>query len=108
MRKVFLSGYAKLPDNTTAQKLYDHLVVVVTAQVPDGKILDADCTMATGLGRQFIQELLTGYDLNRGPEPLLDMLNRSYYGHLRKALQTCLKNICTQFSDLMRKEAAQH
>ena len=29
--KVFLSGYAKLPDNTTAQKLYNHLVLVVTA-----------------------------------------------------------------------------
>ena len=28
--KVFLSGYAKLPDNTTAQKLYNHLVLVVT------------------------------------------------------------------------------
>ena len=59
--KVFLSGYAKLPDNTTAQKLYNHLVLVVTAESSTGTILDADCTMATELGRRFIRELLVGY-----------------------------------------------
>lgn len=48
--KVFLSGYAKLPDNTTAQKLYNHLVLVVTAESSTGTILDADCTMATRVG----------------------------------------------------------
>ncbi|MCI5498122.1 MAG: DUF3870 domain-containing protein [Clostridiales bacterium] len=102
MRKVFLSGYAKLPDNTTAQKLYNHLVLVVTAEVPDGTILDADCTMATELGRRFIRELLVGYDLRRGPEPLAELLSQSYYGHLRKALQTCIKGICLQFGELAR------
>ena len=67
--KVFLSGYAKLPDNTTAQKLYNHLVLVVTAESSTGTILDADCTMATELGRRFIRELLVGYALPRGPAP---------------------------------------
>ena len=92
--KVFLSGYAKLPDNTTAQKLYNHLV------------LDADCTMATELGRRFIRELLVGYALTRGPDPLVERLNQSYYGHLRKALQTCIKGICLQYGELSRSSAA--
>ena len=73
--KVFLSGYAKLPDNTTAQKLYNHLVLVVTAESSTGTILDADCTMATELGRRFIRELLVGYALTRGPDPLVERLN---------------------------------
>ena len=98
MPKVFLSGYAKLPDNTTAQKLYSHLVLVVTAEMPGGIIQDADCTMATELGRRFIRELLTGYDLHRGPEPLVE---------LRKALQTCIKGICLQFGELNRAAAKQ-
>ena len=71
MPKVFLSGYAKLPDNTTAQKL------------------------------------LTGYDLHRGPEPLVELLNQTYHGHLRKALQTCIKGICLQFGELNRAAAKQ-
>ena len=95
METVFLSGYAKLPDNTTAQKLYNHLVLVVTVQ-------DADCTMATELGRRFVRELLTGYDLNQGPDALVETLSRTYYGHLRKALQTCFKGICAQFSEIQR------
>ena len=96
MPKVFLSGYAKLPDNTTAQKLYSHLVLVVTVEMPGGIIQDADCTMATELGRRFIRELLTGYDLHRGPEPLVELLN-----------QTCIKGICLQFGELNRAAAKQ-
>ena len=55
MPKVFLSGYAKLPEHTTAQKLYSHLVLVATVDLPQGTVLDADCTMATQLGREFIR-----------------------------------------------------
>ena len=73
------------------KKLYNHLVLVVTAESSTGTILDADCTMATELGRRFIRELLVGYALTRGPDPLVERLNQSYYGHLRKALQTCIR-----------------
>jgi hypothetical protein len=104
MRQVFLSGYAKLPDNTTAQKLYHQLVLVVTAEYPQGTITDADCTMATELGRRFVRDLLVGYDLRQGPDALLTKLNRSYYGHLRRALQTCIKGICAQYADICRTE----
>ena len=48
-------------------KLYTHLVLVATVELPQGTILDADCTMATQLGREFIRELLTGYDPAPGP-----------------------------------------
>lgn len=102
MDTIFLSGYAKLPDNTTAQKLYSHLVLVVTVRVPEGIIQDVDCTMATELGRRFVRELLTGYDLRQGPDPLVEALSRSYYGHLRKALQTCFKGICAQYGEYLR------
>lgn len=106
MRKVFLSGYAKLPDNTTARKLYDHLVLVVTTEIPGGRILDADCTMATELGRSFIRELLVGYDLGRGPEPMIEELARCYHGHLRKALQTCIKGVCIQYAEVAKQKEA--
>ena len=105
MPKIFLSGYAKLPDNTTAQKLYNHLVLVVTADTSTGTILDADCTMATELGRRFIRELLVDYELSQGPDPLVERLNQCYYGHLRKALQTCIKGICLQYGELSRSVA---
>ena len=33
-------------------------------------------------------------------------MNHTYYGHLRRALQTCIKGICTQFGEISRSEAA--
>ena len=107
MPKVFLSGYAKLPDNTTAQNIYTHMCLVVTAEIPGGCSPNPDCPMATEWGRRFIRELLTGYDLHRGPEPLVELLNQTYHGHLRKALQTCIKGICLQFGELNRAAAKQ-
>ena len=47
-----------------------------------------------------------GYALTRGPDPLVERLNQSYYGHLRKALQTCIKGICLQYGELSRSSAA--
>ena len=47
-----------------------------------------------------------GYALTRGPDPLVERLNQSYYGHLRKALQTCIKGICLQYGELSRSSTA--
>ena len=44
--------------------------------------------------------------VTRGPDPLVERLNQSYYGHLRKALQTCIKGICLQYGELSRSSAA--
>ena len=89
--KVFLSGYAKLPDNTTAQKLYNHLVLVVTAESSTGTILDADCTMATELGRRFIRELLVGYALTRGPDPLVERLFMKPFHSVQAAYDAAIR-----------------
>ena len=37
----------------------------------------------------------------------MELLNQTYYGHLRKALQTCIKGICLQFGELNRAAAKQ-
>ncbi|MCD8116286.1 MAG: DUF3870 domain-containing protein [Oscillospiraceae bacterium] len=98
--QVLLSGYAKLPSNTAAQKMYDQLVVVANVDFESGIVLEVDCTMATDLGRRFVSTMMRGYDLNRGPEPLLDAITAKYYGHLKKALLTAVKEICQHYSDL--------
>ncbi len=95
-----MSGYAKLPTNTTAQKLYDQLVVVVSADYETGIVLDVDCTMATDLGKRFVCTLMQGYDLNRGAGPLLEAIDLRYYGHLKKALLAAAKEICQHYTDL--------
>ena len=45
--------------------------------------------------------------IKNSQEPLVELLNQTYYGHLRKALQTCIKGICLQFGELNRAAAKQ-
>lgn len=97
---VLLSGYAKLPSNTAAQKLFDQLVVVANVDYETGIVLDADCSMATELGKRFVSTMMKGYNLNRGAETLLEAINLHYYGHLKKALLTAVKEICQHYADL--------
>ena len=98
--RVLLSGYAKLPSNTAAQKLYDQLVVVVDVDLESGIVLEADCTMATDLGKRFVSTILKGYNLNHGADALLDVISVRYYGHLKKALLTAVKEICQHYAEL--------
>ena len=97
---ILLSGYAKLPSNTAAQKMFDQLVVVAKVDFDTGTVLEADCSMATDLGRRFVAAMMTGYDLNKGPEELLQSINLRYYGHLKKALLTAVKEIFLHYFEL--------
>ena len=97
---ILLSGYAKLPSNTAAQKLFDQLVVVVNVDFESGIVLDVDCTMATDLGKRFVTTMMKGYDLNRGSDALLEAINPRYFGPLKNALLTAVREIFQHYYDL--------
>ncbi len=85
MPKVF-SGYAKLPDNTTAQKLYNHF-----GSGGHRRVLHGDhpgCRLHYGhrVGRRFIRELLVATREPEGQTLWRERLNQSYYGHLRMGI----------------------
>ena len=101
--RILLAGYAKLPSNTTASKMFDQLVVVADVDFESGIVLDVDCSMATDLGRRFVHTMMKGYNLNVGIDSLLEQINLKYYGHLKRALLTAVREIGQQYTDL-RKE----
>ena len=103
MDSVLFSGYARLPSNTTAQKLYEELVLVVIVDMNTGIIHRSECTMATSLAAEFVNSLIVGYDLNRGTEELLSTLERKYQGHLKKALASAIKMIGTQYAEAVSR-----
>lgn len=99
---ILLAGYAKLPSNTSAQKMYDQLVVVADVDFESGMILDVDCTMATDLGKRFVSSIMKGYCLLNGTEALLEEIELKYFGHLKKALLTAIKELGRQYSELKK------
>lgn len=103
MDLVLFSGYARMPSNTTAQKIYEELALVAVIDMNTGVIHNVECTMVTGLAKEFVSNLIIGYDMNRGVEELLKKLEYKYQGHLKKALASAIKMIGTQYADATHK-----
>lgn len=90
---VFFSGYAKLPAGITATEMYKVIGVVVVIDVQTEKILEADCTLATQVGREFMKNIMVGHSIAQGVEVLLREIDCRYQGSAKKAIVTAIKII---------------
>ncbi len=96
---VLISGYAKLPNNITAEVVYDTLVLAILFDKRTGIVIEAEVSMVTELSKHFIKELLTGYNLNDGPDGLIRLFDLHYLGNAKKALETAVRMVCTKYQD---------
>lgn len=101
MDLVLFSGYARMPSNTTAQRIYEELALVAVIDMETGVIHNVECTMVTGLAKEFVSNLMIGYDMKQGIEPLVARMERQYQGHLKKALVSAIKMVGTQYADMV-------
>lgn len=108
MDLCLFSGYARLPSNTTAQKIYEELALVMVIDMNTGVVHNAECTMVTGVAKEFVCNLLIGYDMNQGIEPLVKLVERKYQGHLKKALTSSIRMIGSQYQEMLKNESESH
>lgn len=101
---VLLSGYAKLPSNTTIEAAYHILVVTVLFDKRTGVIVDAEASMITELTKNFVKKLLVGYNLNDGPEELMEVFENFYYGNAKKALETAIRSLFIKYKDYVAEQ----
>ena len=104
MDLCLFSGYGRLPSNTTAQKIYEELALVMVIDMQTGVVHNAECTMVTGLAKEFVSSLIIGYDMNQGIEPLVKQLEHRYQGHLKKALVSSVRMIGSQYAETLKAE----
>ncbi|MDR0813523.1 MAG: DUF3870 domain-containing protein [Oscillospiraceae bacterium] len=97
---VLISGYAKLPAHITSEEVYKTLVTVVLVDFESGLISAGECSVITDLSKDFIADLLRGYNLNDGPDKLMAQLELSYFGQAKKAIETSLRAIFAKYEDL--------
>lgn len=88
---IFFTGYAKLPSNITAEKLYEVIAVGVEVDPKTGIIVDSDVTLATDVAKTFFRKLTNGYNLSEGIDGLTKRFEMRYFGSARKAIITGLK-----------------
>ena len=98
---VLLSGYAKLPTNTTAENVYQMLAVAVLFDKRSGIIVEAEASMVTSIARSFISRLLVGYNLNDGPEDLMETFEAYYHGNAKRALETAMRMVFNKYQDYL-------
>lgn len=96
---VLLSGYAKLPNNITAETVYETLAVAVLFDRRSGIILEAEASMVTDIAKKFIAGLLVGYNLNDGPEELMDEFECYYHGNAKRALETAIRMVFSKYQE---------
>lgn len=102
MNTVLISAYAKLPANTAAEEVYKVLALAVLVDLDSATVVQADCSMVTELARNYVSQLIVGYDLSRGVDGLLDRFEQRYHGAAKKALETALKSICKKYEELQQ------
>lgn len=98
---LLLAGYAKLPANITAETVFNNLVIVVIIDRRTGVILDAEPSVVTDLAKNYIRDIMCGYDMNKGPDELLAVFNDCYHGNAKRALETAVRMVFTKYRGYM-------
>ena len=74
-----------------------HIGVVVEIDMHTGRILQAECTLATKLASDFIAKMLVGYNMNDGLDELNAMIEKHYQASAKKAVLTAVRMLNDKF-----------
>lgn len=98
---VLLTGYARLPDSTTAGAIYTNLGIGLEIDPKTHIIEDANATMASDLGRNFITGALIGHCLKEGVDGPVRYVQRHYFGKAKKAIIAAIQDAYTQYLEFV-------
>lgn len=104
LHTVLISGYAKLPASTTAEIVYNMLVVAVVFDDRTSVIIDAEASLVTNLGRSFVKDVLVGKELEDGPECIIEELEGHYFGNAKKALETAVRMVFVHYQEYKERK----
>ena len=101
MRRTFLvSGHARLPKNVTAQHVYESVGVVLEIEPKHLVIVNVSATFITEEPRSFLRDLLVGYSLREGIEPLLKDVERYLHLPSQRAVLAALTDIWDRLPEI--------
>ncbi len=94
-----ITGYAKLPANITASKMYKVVAVCAIINSDSGVIEDIDCSLVTATARNFVKKLIVGHNIN-DIDVIHKTFNQRYFGSAKKALMSALKIIQEKYQNI--------
>jgi len=97
VKRIFIAGHGKLPTGSSAKSTYDTLALTVEIETRFAVILNAECTLSTCLGKNFVRELLRGYSLNDGVDAIIEVIKHQYHGAATNAIIAALKDVAVEY-----------
>ncbi|WP_159431529.1 DUF3870 domain-containing protein [Caldanaerovirga acetigignens] len=101
--EIVITGYAKLPDNTTAQKLYSVVGIAILVDTRTSVIKDADITLATSVAKTFFKEAIVGENIEK-IEDIIKIFENQYWGTAKKSIITALKICHLKYKEYLNKQ----
>ncbi|MCH4891259.1 DUF3870 domain-containing protein [Acidaminobacter sp. JC074] len=90
---VYFIAYAKLSHNIPAGKMLETVGVGLIINRHTGVIEDTSCTLLTDEAKQFLKEIIVGFNLHNQPiDMLLDKIADRYHGFSQKAVCVAVNN----------------
>ncbi len=66
--------------------------------------MEADCTLATNVAREYVSQILLGQSLKNGPDAALRIVDKRYQGSAKKAIMTSLRIIYDKYRSFMEEQ----
>lgn len=100
-KTICLAGHGKLPQGMAAKGPFEHMAVVVEVDEKYGVVLNAECTLITGIARNVIEDILKGYSLKDGVEEIIAEVKRVYHGAARNAIIASIKDLSREYQNYL-------
>ncbi|MDR7868081.1 MAG: DUF3870 domain-containing protein [Sporomusaceae bacterium] len=97
--KILFSAYARLPEGTCGAEVVKTIGIVVVVDINDGgRIIDAECTLPTGVARKLIAELLIGRSLAANPEQLVSQIAAVFQDSSLRAVIAAVRTLYNRYA----------
>ena len=100
---IYISSFAKLPLEIPAAEVYKVLDVGLIINVDTEIIEGASFTLVTDEAKAFLRQMIVGYDLHNGIEPLLNKIKERFYGTSQKAVCVALNIVYEKYKIVKAK-----
>lgn len=104
MPTVFISAYAKAPQNTPMYENNKQIGVMLEIQKQNHIIVNADATFITALAKDYLKRIVIGTDFSKDISPLLKAIEKDFLIQSQGALVVALKIAHQKYHDHFLQE----
>lgn len=99
---VLLCGQARLPQEMAPPFLF---VIFVVVEKRGGRVIKVSCCPTAPLLEKFLQKVMEERSLISDLEDILQEMEASFFGRMKRAVITAIKDLHKQFPDFLSPKA---